>query len=480
MSPTRHDEVERKYDVEPETVVPDLAEAEGVASVRSPDEFMLKAVYFDTADLDLARRRITLRRRTGGADAGWHLKLPAGRDTRAELRAPLGRNAEAVPAPLLAQVRAMVRDRPVAPVASLSTRRREYALCGADGAVVAVFCDDRVEAQRLEGDAPTQHWREWEVELDGGSARLLDAVESHLLAAGARPAEVSSKLARTIGALPPAGVLPVAEEDQARGTVGQLLVAQLTQHLARLEAEDAGVRTGRPESIHRLRIAARRLRSALTTYAPLLDREVTDPVRDELRWLGASLGQARDAQVLREHLSQLVSAEPPELVVGSVARLIDDQLSAAYQAGREHAVATLDSERYLRLLVALDGLIDTPPLGRKADTRARKGARRLLRRDARRLDREVRAITSAEDLEDRDVAFHEARKKAEAAALRRGGRGTSRRQARPLAGKVSQEGPGGSRRAPGLRRRPSTPARLRDAGSSRRRQRLHVRPPPCS
>jgi CHAD domain-containing protein len=412
MSPTRHDEVERKYDVEPETVVPDLAEPEGVTSVRSPDEFMLKAVYFDTADLDLARRRITLRRRTGGADAGWHLKLPAGRDTRAELGAPLGRNAKAVPAPFLAQVRAIVRGRPLAPIASLATRRREYALCGADDGVLAVFCDDQVEARRLGGDAPSQHWREWEVELDGGSPRLLDAVEHHLLAAGARPAKVSSKLARTIGVLPPAGVLPVGEEDQARGSVGQLLVAQLAEHLTRLEAEDAGVRTGRPESIHRLRIASRRLRSALTTYAPLLDRAVTDPVRDELRWLGGSLGQARDAQVMREHLSELVAAEPPELVVGSVAQRIDDELSAAYQSGREHALAALDSERYLQMLVALDELIASPPLRRKADTAAKKGARRLLRRDARRLDREVRAITSAEDVEGRDVAFHEARKKA--------------------------------------------------------------------
>ena len=205
MSPTRHDEVERKYDVEPETVVPDLAEPEGVASVRSPDEFMLKAVYFDTADLDLARRRITLRRRTGGADAGWHLKLPAGRDTRAELHAPLGPNAKAVPAPFLAQVRAIVRGRPLAPVASLATRRREYALCGADGAVLAVFCDD--QCARLGG------WRARLPRSTGGSGKssstagrpsLLDAVESHLLAAGARPAKVSSKLARTIGVLPPA------------------------------------------------------------------------------------------------------------------------------------------------------------------------------------------------------------------------------------------------------------------------------------
>ena len=248
MSPTRQDEVERKYEVEPETVVPDLAEPGRVTSVRPPDEFKLKAVYFDTAHFDLARRRITLRRRSGGADAGWHLKLPAGRDTRAELHAPLGRDGDAVPATLLAQVRAIVRGRPLAPVASLATRRREYALCGADGAVLAVFCDDHVQAQRLGGEAPAQHWREWEVELDGGSPTLLDAVEGHLLAAGARPAKVSSKLARTIGELPPAAFCLSARRTRREARVGQLLVAQLTEHLAKLEARGRGC-TDRPPGV---------------------------------------------------------------------------------------------------------------------------------------------------------------------------------------------------------------------------------------
>ena len=412
MSETDHDETERKYEVDASTVLPNLAEVEGVHSVRPPDELQLDAVYFDTPSLDLARRRITLRRRSGGHDAGWHLKLPAGRDTRTELHAPLGDAVETVPTSLLAQVRAIVRDRPLAPVASVATARREYALCDADGDVLALVCDDRVRAQRLDTSGPEQTWREWEVELADGSESLLDDVEQHLLAAGAAPAEVSSKLGRTLGTLPPAAPAPPSKKELRRGTVGLLLVAHLTEHTARLHEQDAGVRAGRPESVHRLRIAARRLRSALTSFAPVLDRAVTDPLRTELRWLGESLGQARDAQVMREHLTQLVAQEPPELVIGSIAVRIDDELSAAYQSGRERALEALESERYLRLLDALDELVEAPPLRGAADRSAKKGVRRLLARDLNRLHREVVAIESAEDIESRDVAFHEARKKA--------------------------------------------------------------------
>ena len=52
----------------------------------------MRAVYHDTADLTLFRWGITLRRREGGHDEGWHMKLPvAGADgsTRDEMRLPL-------------------------------------------------------------------------------------------------------------------------------------------------------------------------------------------------------------------------------------------------------------------------------------------------------------------------------------------------------------------------------------------------------
>lgn len=427
---SHHDETERKYDVDATTVFPNLAEADGVASVGRPSAFRLEAVYYDTADLDLARSGVTLRRRTGGTDAGWHLKLPAGRDTRTELREPLG-EADDVPESLRARVHAISRGRDLGPVATVTTERREYPLVDAAGSVLALVTDDSVRGVHLGDTEPELVWREWEVELDQGSRALLDVVEPLLLEAGASPAASSSKLARVIGELPAAGSAPDTRGTEAgtgrgrgkgagtgagkgkdRATVRELFTGQLSQHLARLLEQDSGVRADQTEAVHKVRIAARRLRSALTTFAPLLDTSVTDPIRQELRWLGEEFSAARDAQVLREHLHAVLAAEPAELVVGPVAARLDEELGAAYGSGREAAGRVLDSDRYVRLLDAIEELIASPPLQSDADRAARKVLPGLLARDVKRLRRAVREIGAADEPGDRDLAFHEARKKA--------------------------------------------------------------------
>ena len=88
-------------------------------------------MYFDTADLRLARAGITLRRRKGGSDAGWHLKLPVAADSRDELRVPLGRARRTPPAELTALTRVYTRGATLLPVVRLRTRRRRWPL--ADG-----------------------------------------------------------------------------------------------------------------------------------------------------------------------------------------------------------------------------------------------------------------------------------------------------------------------------------------------------------
>ena len=98
----------------------------------------------------LASARITLRRRTGGEDAGWHLKLPAGPDERTEFREPLGEQADSIPDTLRGLVRVHTRDRALVPVARLKTRRVVYRLRDTTDAVLAEFSDDRVQAEVLD------------------------------------------------------------------------------------------------------------------------------------------------------------------------------------------------------------------------------------------------------------------------------------------------------------------------------------------
>lgn len=77
-------ETELKYEA---AELPSLRDLPGVRGVDGPRAERLDAIYFDTADLRLARHCAG---RTGGEDAGWHLKVPAGASSRTELRLPLG------------------------------------------------------------------------------------------------------------------------------------------------------------------------------------------------------------------------------------------------------------------------------------------------------------------------------------------------------------------------------------------------------
>src|SRR5580692_8382342 len=126
-------ETEFTYEADGDTELPRLDKLPGVRGVRGPDLQQLEAEYFDTADLRLLRAGITLRRRKGGHDAGWHLKLPAGNGSRDEIRLPPGRAGRRVPAEFAGLVKARTRGEPLTPVASITTRRRTTTLLDAAG-----------------------------------------------------------------------------------------------------------------------------------------------------------------------------------------------------------------------------------------------------------------------------------------------------------------------------------------------------------
>jgi inorganic triphosphatase YgiF len=198
---SEHLEIEQKFDVDPGFDRPSFAGLDRVTAAE-PVVYQLSATYFDTADGRLAASKITLRRRTGGTDEGWHLKLPAGAGARREVHAPLGTAERQVPEVLAARVAEVTGGRPLAPIATLDTERTVVTLHGDDDRVVAEIADDLVTARRLAaGGAPAAlRWREVEVEVPVADPALQRAAADVLLAAGARPAGHGSKLARLLDA----------------------------------------------------------------------------------------------------------------------------------------------------------------------------------------------------------------------------------------------------------------------------------------
>jgi inorganic triphosphatase YgiF len=191
-------ETEQKYDADADFVLPGL----GGRRPARPKRIYLSATYFDTDDLDLIKHQITLRRRVGGDDEGWHLKLPVRKDTRQEIHAPLDEGAAvSVPARLAAQVEDITAGHPLRPIAILDTERTVVPVAGPAGDALAEVADDRVTAIRLgEKDSEPMTWREIEVEAKSpDSADLLERVGKALREAGARPSASGSKLARVLG-----------------------------------------------------------------------------------------------------------------------------------------------------------------------------------------------------------------------------------------------------------------------------------------
>ena len=408
-----HREIEVKLEVPPEATLPDLAVLPGVAAVDGPEVCTLEAVYLDTPDLRLARARTTLRRRAGGPDAGWHLKLPVSAHERTEHHMPLGSAAGTVPAELTTHIRARVREAPLAPVVVLHTHRTVRRLRDTAGRVLAEVADDAVTARSPDaGDIVVDAWREWEVELVEGDRALLTAALELLQAGGGVVPARTSKLARALGERLTDAVTGTDCEPVADGSAGAALRSHLRTLRDELLERDPQVRRDEADAVHQMRVATRQLRSALATFRSLQEGEHAEPVRIELGWLGGLLGVARDAEVARARLAELVAAEPAELVLGPVGQRLDADRARAYRAAHQRVLKALDSARYFRLLDGLDALVDAPLLTRAAIAPAADVLPNRVHRDFKRLARAVDAARSSPPGPRRDKRLHEARKAA--------------------------------------------------------------------
>jgi inorganic triphosphatase YgiF len=202
MDATSQLETEQKYDAGPDFELPDLSGLPGY-TVSEPETFHMTAIYFDTDDHRLLANKMTLRRRTGGEDDAWHLKLPVRQGTRRERHLPLSAGTGTVPDEMQDLVAEFTGGEPLRPIAQLNTDRTIRRLAGPDWQARAEVADDHVTGRRLGADgqdAPGDPlvWHEVEVELMSGPPDVLAAAGKVLRAAGARPSASASKLGRVM------------------------------------------------------------------------------------------------------------------------------------------------------------------------------------------------------------------------------------------------------------------------------------------
>ncbi|MCD7101420.1 CYTH and CHAD domain-containing protein [Pseudoclavibacter sp. 13-3] len=289
----RHVEIERKFDVPGAAALPDLTTIDVVAHAVAPEPAHLDAVYYDTPALTLIHAKVALRRRTGGHDAGWHVKT-TGEHGRIERHWPIDPAApDEIPAGALRLVEVWAKPDELAPVARIQTTRTATELSDAEQRPLAEIADDEVRTTDLR-DGTVRQWHEWEAELaerlddapDSPGALLLRVVSEHLIAAGARPSSAVAKLQRALGL-----------DRGAHATAAQA-VAHIAQGLAAdLDARLDDAIADRPDGVHQARIVIRRLRSLLDVYGVFVDPSVVRAARRRLKRLGDDLGAARDAEV---------------------------------------------------------------------------------------------------------------------------------------------------------------------------------------
>ena len=408
---TNHTEVERKFEGRPRSTF-ELTRVEGVTAVVDLEPKPLRAIYYDTPDLRLAARGTTLRERSGGDDGGWHLKVPMAHGEKLEVRVSPAETSIGVPTVLSDDVRALTRDVALVPVMKIRTERHEQEVLDDQRRVLAVLASDEVTATPLLPSGDPVTWSEREVELVEGDDALLDRLARHIIRSDLRPSAWPSKLAHALAATSLAPEPAATALDPS--TAGGILVAHLRDQVDLLELHDVGVRCGQPDAVHQMRVATRRLRSALATFRPLLAGPRWEQVRTELKGLGEALGHARDAEVMQARLARNVGSLPVEQVLGPVHRRIDRTLRGQASEALGVVLAQLDDAGYLRLLDELESLLVDPPLTKRAEEAAKKVLPKHVRHAGRRVARADRDLAQGGASES-DPRMHEVRKAAKRA-----------------------------------------------------------------
>ena len=322
----------------------------------------LRSIYYDTPALDLLKQGIALRvRRENGA---W-VQTVKGEGT---VRAGLHERAESEarvsgPEPDLARIenntlaRALhpprIRDE-LKPVFVTDFRRSRRLLSPREGTAIEASIDQGV----IRSGEHVNRVSELELELKAGDSRQLYELALKLQQDVPLALENRSKAARGYalhGSGEPRAAKARAAALDAGMSVGDAFKEVMWAGLAQLHANEGGMLTGTdPEFVHQMRVALRRLRSALGVFSPPVPEAETAPLARELKWLASCLGPARDWDVF---VTETLPPIEAEFGAHGELRAFSARCGELRRQANAKARRAVRSLRYQRLVLRLAGWI---------------------------------------------------------------------------------------------------------------------------
>jgi CHAD domain-containing protein len=389
---------------------PNLTGIEGVRSTTAGEQEVLEVEHYDSPDLRLATSGIVLAVHRSGSEAHWRLDLPDALEGE-QLRVPVATpDVEGVdpelPDELHELVRGVLRGAEVGPVGRIRRVRTRDSLRGGNHREIGELVRDEVQLATFGSETTLENWSETVVTTSRPALAAL--LQERLAQVGAVPAESTAEA--ELGALLRRTAAPAPERARGRtGSAGAALLAYIGKHTDRLATADIGARRDEDDAVHQMRVAARRIRSALKAYAGLLQGPRPGALAEELQWLGRALAGARDLEVQEERITRELDGLPVELVLGPVQAQVTRHFARARAEARAATLTALDSDRYAALRGALERFLQDPPLAK--DARSKKGlkagAAKAEKRFTTRLKAARRALVTGQGA---DVAIHDARK----------------------------------------------------------------------
>lgn len=317
------------------------------------------STYFDTPDFRLQRQRAALRVRQIGKRRIQTLKLPA-RPERGVIARREWERSVSGDAPELGDIESRhVRELidgysgQLAPVFTAHVRRSSVPL-SVDGSTVELAVDIG-EIKTPRGVVPIC---EAELELKSGDVDSLYHLAQELNRRIPLSLELLSKSERGYALATSSSPPPRRAEGVRLGkdlTAGEAFQRIARSCLLQMRANAASIRAEpSPDGIHQLRVAARRLRSAMAAFDEVLPRDERRRLNQSVRWIAQSCGRAREYDVfISDIVKPLCARYPGETALQDLMRLSSQRRDDAYAAvgvvieSREFTDGLLAVERWV-------------------------------------------------------------------------------------------------------------------------------------